>query len=220
MLAAIFFILSWYAFFQPQRVYGLLASYPFILRMGVPFYYLIPPFVFWYTRIKFWNKQPKGRYLIAHLLLFFIGILDISWYYIRDYHRLHDIALGVAQNFGNLFTTAEGFLPAATHYIIRPVQGCIYCICSCYLCYSAYRLGKFKTLSLPVCAWIVFFNLIMAAIYFMLFHITIIDPPEDFPVAGYYQGRGAASFMVFLFCLLGAALFFYPSIIYGRKNNI
>ncbi|RCH53675.1 hypothetical protein DJ568_16705 [Mucilaginibacter hurinus] len=217
MLAAIFLILSWYAFFHPAKLYGWLSSYPFMLRIGVPFYYLVPPFIFWYSSIKLGWRGKKWKYVSVHLALFFIGLTDISWYYIRDHEHLHEIALSVAQNFNYLFSTAEGFLPAVTHYILRPLQGCIYCLYSCYVCYAAYKKGMFQKLSLPLRGWLMLFNLGMAVIYLMLFYMTIISPPESMPWAGYYDGVWSATFMTVLFCLLGAAALFCPTVLY-QKN--
>jgi AraC-like DNA-binding protein len=212
-LSIIFFAIGWYALMYLLVSTGWIINFPFLFRLGVPFYYVIPPCTLFYTRLFLNNRNniPLKQQL-THGLPFLLSVVDIIFYYVRNYGQLGYIAEQVLLNPTNSFFIGSGFIPASMHYLFRPAQGVLYSILICIAFYQSSKKSGLKNMGSRSLEWIILFNVFLAANYLSLFYTAFIVPSDRYPLL---EVSILFAFMaVISFFAISIRLFFTPSLIY------
>lgn len=106
---------------------GSLTEFPFLYRMGCPFYYLIPPCFYLYFRFSLQDKTRLSKSDLLHLVPFGLAVVDMCGYYFGMSAEAKMAELLRVQNSPILiFDTGAGFLPAVSHFYFRVFQSVIY----------------------------------------------------------------------------------------------
>jgi len=77
LLGTVFFIMGWHVVFVLLQKTGLLSHYAFILRTVAPFYYLVPPLLFFYARSFYFAETRFRAGDWRHGLLFLFSLADL-----------------------------------------------------------------------------------------------------------------------------------------------
>ncbi|WP_069660921.1 helix-turn-helix domain-containing protein [Arcticibacter eurypsychrophilus] len=126
-LGIAFLILSWYAIVYIVVVSKNLIHFPFMFRIGSPFYYLVPPLIYLYIRCSFYKQQKRNRWDYLHLIPFLLTIIDISKYVfgMSAADKMAEIELIQIKQVRAL-DLGSGFVPAITHQYLRVIQSLVY----------------------------------------------------------------------------------------------
>ena len=127
ILGFIFFILCWYVFIAHLVLSGLMIQLPFLFRVGVPLYYVVPPLIFIYVRCIYAGEHNFRKYDWLHFLPFVLAFIDLFPYFFFTSNAVKQAELIKCTDIPMaLGTVGHGFLPAIWHYIFRGVHGLIY----------------------------------------------------------------------------------------------
>lgn len=127
LLGIALLISSWFMFIFIVIESNLLYDYPWMFRIGMPFYYLIPPFIYLYVYGVSTDRSILKKVNLLHLIPFFLGLIDFSKYMFGS-----DLAHKTAEIYQMkkdsliIFDIGEGFVPSIFHYYGRVVQSIIY----------------------------------------------------------------------------------------------
>lgn len=145
LLGTAFFILAWHVLFVLLQNTGLLARYAFILRTVAPFYYLVPPLLFFYARSFYFEETGFRRGDWRHGLLFLFALVDLLpyWVFTPLQVKYHD-ALMIMQDESAIVIVARGLTPAASHYILRMVVWPVYVFFQCRLLFRMEGSDRFR----------------------------------------------------------------------------
>jgi len=106
---------------------GTLTEFPFLYRIGCPFYYLVPPCFYLYFRFLLQDKRSLRKADLFHLIPFALAVLDMGGYYWGTTAEAKMEELLRVQNSPILvFDTGAGFLPAISHFYFRVLQMAVY----------------------------------------------------------------------------------------------
>lgn len=106
---------------------GTLTEFPFLYRIGCPFYYLVPPCFYLYFRFLLQDKHSLRKADLFHLIPFALAMVDMAGYYWGTTAEAKMEELLRVQNSPILvFDTGAGFLPAISHFYFRVLQSVIY----------------------------------------------------------------------------------------------
>lgn len=219
LLAIIVFIIGWYAFTYLLVARGWFIHCPYVFRLGMPFYYLVPPFAFFYSQLVLKNQTNiKKKVYLFHTIPFLIALSDLIYYYIKNYGRFHDIAKQVLLNPVSSYFVGSGFIPALNHYLYRPIQGCLYLILIGFAFYKSAKSNQISTVSKQSLRWLYILNGFLAINYISTFYSTFISPTDNFPILG--TNLAFAFFVVICFFILSIGPFFTPLLIYSGERHV
>lgn len=133
LLGTVFFIMGWHVVFVLLQKTGLLSHYAFILRTVAPFYYLVPPLLFFYARSFYFAETRFRAGDWRHGLLFLFSLADLLpyWIFTPLHVKYHDAQM-ILQDESAIVVVARGLMmPAASHYILRMVVWPVYVFFQC-----------------------------------------------------------------------------------------
>ncbi len=131
LIGAIFIILSFYVFMALLMLTGVITSYPYLFRWAVPFYYLIPPFIYIYVRSFYKGESGLKKTDWLHFLPAILAFIDLSPYLLfTDTATKHAEVMRVMQSPHFVLTVGKGFLPPLVHYVFRAIHGLTYLLWS------------------------------------------------------------------------------------------
>lgn len=219
LLSLIFLIISWYAFMYLSLSKGWIISFPALFRLGMPFYYLVPPFALFYTQLLLKERNAVSvKLFLPHGLPFLVALIDLLCYYVKNYEKLGYIAQQVLLNPANSYFIGSGFIPAWLHYICRPLQGCFYLILIGLSFYKAFTSKRLQEVERQSRRWLITFNGFLAVNYIATFYTAIVNPANSYPVLE--TSIIFAFTIVICFFILSISPFFTPLIIYRHKEEI
>jgi len=219
LLSIIFLTIGWYAFMYLLVSKGWITWCPFLFRLGMPFYYLVPPFALFYTQLLL--KERNTIFLktfLFHSLPFLLGFIDLIGYYINNYRKLHYIAEQVLLDPVNSYIIGSGFIPAWAHYLFRPIHGCFYLILIGISLFKALKSIHIKNANKQSLTWLFILNGFLALNYTSTFYTSFIKPTNSFPILE--TSIIFAFAIVVCFFVMSIKPFFSPYIIYRDKEGI
>jgi AraC-like DNA-binding protein len=216
-LAASMAILSWYCIVYVFCRQGFIIHMPFVLRLGMPFYYLVPVGGLIYIRGAVLGKENVSRKDIFHLIPFFIALPDLCWYYYKDYHFIAQYVQDINRDFANIFHLGAGFIPAEFHFVFRPLHGLVYAAVIWRILYACYLQGSLRDMPIFKRTWILFFAVSIFTLYGAGTYMTLVGYIDSMQ-----EGRlnipmlpGPMVIMCGVAVLFSIVIFFFPSILYG-----
>ena len=217
LLSLIFLIIGWYAFMYLSVSKGWIISCPPLFRLGMPFYYLVPPFVLFYTQLqlKERNTIPVKLFLL-HGLPFLVALIDLLCYYVNNYGNLRHIAEQVLLDPVNSYTIGSGFIPAWVHYFSRPAHGCGYVLLIGLSLYKAVKSKRLQEVGKQSLKWLFILNGFLTLNYASTFYTSFIKPTSTYPVLE--TSIMFAFTIVICFFIVSISPFFAPFIIYRHKE--
>jgi AraC-like DNA-binding protein len=219
LLSLIFLIIGWYAFMYLSVSKGWIISCPPLFRLGMPFYYLVPPFALFYTQLQLKERNTISvKLFFLHGLLFLVALIDLLYYYVLNYGNLRHIAEQVLLDPVNSYTVGSGFIPAWVHYFIRPAHGCFYVILVGLSFYKAFTSKRMQKVDKQSIRWLFILNGFLTLNYVSTFYTSFIKPTSSYPVLE--TSIMFAFTIVICFFILSISPFFSPFLIYRQKEEI
>lgn len=206
----------WYVIMYMLITTGNLVHFPFLLKIGAPFYYLVPPLGYLYVRSVLKDELRLQKKDYWHALPALVALVDIIYYYITtplaEQQRTADYAV---HNFSGLRDVANSILPTAVHYILRPALGIIYVAAQWLLIWKARaKPGNPVTQFHQVRKWLLIFTSQITLLYVLLGCITTLGWNLSgitlIHIASVPLFASSVSFFI-----LSSYLFFHPALLYG-----
>lgn len=124
---------------------NILMEYPYLLRIGMPFYYLIPPLIYFYVSAILTEEPILKKSNLIHLFPFFVGLIDLSTYLLGSDLEGKIVEIqSIKSSEMNIFEICSGFIPAISHYYGRVLQSVFYLFLQWKLVFFALRHRKNK----------------------------------------------------------------------------
>ncbi|HWV71411.1 MAG TPA: helix-turn-helix domain-containing protein [Pseudosphingobacterium sp.] len=219
LLSIIFLTIGWYAFMYLLVSKGWITWCPFLFRLGMPFYYLVPPFALFYTQLLLKERSTIFfKTFLLHSLPFLLGFTDLVCYYIKNQGKLQYIAEQVLLDPVNSYIIGSGFIPAWTHYLFRPIHGCFYLILIGISFFKALKLTRLKNVNKQALRLLFILDGFLALNYTSTFYTSFIKPTNSFPILE--TSIIFAFTIVACFFIMSIKPFFSPYIIYRNKEGI
>lgn len=220
-LATILFIISWYAMIYLLINTGMILQCTFLFGWGMPVYYLIPPFCYWYVLSIFKPEWKWKKSDLIHLLPALIGLIDTVPIIFSP--EKQTIIETIVKDFGHfhLYNTTW-LIPHKVHFIARPVQGLGYMTAIWLLLLPSVISNKdaFRRNQSRNNHWLLIFTILMTTIYLALATFTFIGMTTT------YEGKQVFDtikipliWLAISFFALGMYLFLNPSILYGMEEQ-
>lgn len=218
LLSLIFLIIGWYAFTYLLVAKGWFIYWPFIFRLGMPFYYLVPPFALFYCQLVLKERKViSPRAYFIHGIPFMVALVDLIVYYIKNYDQLDAIMQQILADPVNSYFVGSGFIPASMHYQGRAIQGPIYVVLLGLLFYKVLKSTSTLHIDKTSLRWLSILYSFLAINYFWMFYSTFIQPSSTYPVLD--KGMMLALILIICFFVLSIRPFFSPFIIYHDKKE-
>lgn len=218
LLSLIFLIIGWYAFTYLLVAKGWFIYWPFAFRLGMPFYYLVPPFALFYTQLLLKERNTISvKLFLFHGLPFLVALIDLLCYYVKNYGNLHYIVEQVLLDPVNSYTVGSGLIPAWMHYLSRPAHGCFYVILIAFSIYKALKSKQLQKIDKQSLRWLLILDGFLALNYVSTFYTSFIKPTNSYPVLE--TSIIFAFTIVVCFFILSISPFFSPFIIYRHKDQ-
>lgn len=215
-LSLILFIFSTYSLTHYFTIYG---SDPFMLAIFYghfsPLWFLIGPFIFFYTRSLYEPKKSKIFWTdIYHFIPFFLHFISVLNYFFVPFSLKLELANLVISNLNNLhhYDLVNNFYSQNLAYILRPAFLLGYSVFS--LIYIIKKSGKTK---IEHFNWVVFFliSMVIIAISFELLTFIVLTSKnlkETLLHSPFHFLTGLCFLSVPV-----SIITIFPEIIYGKK---
>ncbi|MFC6100012.1 helix-turn-helix domain-containing protein [Olivibacter domesticus] len=218
LLSLIFLIIGWYAFTYLLVAKGWFIYCPFVFRLGMPFYYLVPPFALFYTQLLLKERNTiSSKINFVHCLPFLVSLVDLAVYYSKNYGNLRYITEQVLLDPVNSYILGSGFIPAWRHYFFRPVHGCFYVILIAVTFYKALKSKRIQNIDKRSRRWLFTLDGFLTLNYTSIFYTSFIKPTNSYPVLE--TSIIFAFTLVVCFFLMSIKPFFSPFLIYQSKDK-
>jgi len=217
LLGIAILISCWFMFIFIVIESNLLYEYPWMFRVGMPFYYLVPPFIYLYVYGLATDQSILKPINCLHLVPFFLGLIDFSQYMFGS-----DLAQKTAEIYQMkrdgliIFDIGRGFVPAIFHYYGRVLQSIIYL----FLQWHLIALNFSRKGDKQIFKWLIFLTFSETLMYagnatftIGVFYRRAIEQP-DWLVDAYHPVCYA---MLLAFFSAVAYLLFNPDWLYGLK---
>ncbi|HWV73788.1 MAG TPA: helix-turn-helix domain-containing protein [Pseudosphingobacterium sp.] len=219
LLSLIFLIIGWYAFMYLLVSKGWLLWCPPLFRLGMPFYYLVPPFALLYTQLILKEQKTISiKTFFFHGLPFLLAFADLIAYYIKNYEKLHYIAEQVLINPVNSYFIGSGFFPSWIHYLCRPAHGCFYLMLIGFSFYRALISKRIQQVNKQSLRWLFILDGFLTINYASTFYTSFIKPTNSYPVLE--TSIIFAFTIVICFFIMSVKPFFMPFIIYRANEGV
>jgi len=220
ILGVCFLGLIWYGITYLVVSTGNLINFPFVYRIGCPFYYLIPPCFYLYIQFSLKRKSHLRKADGLHLIPFALALVDMSAYYfgMSAEEKMSEI-WRVQKSPILIFDTGAGFLPAISHFYFRVLQSVIYLFLQWRLLISAR-----KSLQEGVdWLWIVGLSLFETLLYTgNLMMVVFGRHREDLsqaPLAA-RSFQFIAVLMILSLAVISYYMLFKPALLYGQEFQL
>lgn len=220
MLALIIAIGVWYIITSLLILTGTFNSVAYLFRVGLPFYYAVPPLLYLYVKSRS-DKNFKLRYVqLWHFLPILLAAVDLLPFYLLDAETKKEMVRQVSGNLQNVLTVRTGILPDISHILIRPVQGLVYVLLSAFYLRRVLRDKKMRKeleASKRLKTWLVLFTGFFGIIYLGLIIVNVIWIALSFEPWVLLRYTLVPFFLCLVpFMVLQIFLFFNTNLIFGR----
>lgn len=126
ILASIMILGTWYVTVALLVVSGNFVHVASLFRIGLPTYYLIPPFLYWYVRMRV-DKSFRLRPIeLLHLIPALLALVDSIPFYMLSSEEKFQRVMEMSKDLRTLLVVRSGVVPDFFHFFVRPVQGVVY----------------------------------------------------------------------------------------------
>ena len=222
LLAIVQFVIAWYAFSYLLVLSKLIVEVPLLYRVGCPFYYLVPPLIYFYCRSVLKNENKFRKWDFLHFLPVILTTIDLLPYYVMSPELKQQHVNAIASDPNLCYHIDSGYLPSVSHFLLRPVHAMCYMFFLWRLAFQAYRSSQQNTAENKT-TWVYWCIGIFSLIYLALAAATF---------RGYANLEGSSDMLAeqstliiaitaAFFCF-SVSLFFWPNILYdlGRGQNL
>ncbi|WP_256012190.1 helix-turn-helix domain-containing protein [Desertivirga xinjiangensis] len=214
ILACVQLALGWYALLYLLVLSGDILSVPWLFRLGAPIYYIVPPFTYFYCRSVLKGEDMLSARDYLHLLPVLLGYIDLLPYFLLPMEVKIQLLESIVSKPALSFQVASGFLPPLTHFLCRPLQGLLYLPVLWQLALAARKKGE--QIPPKKVRWVLWFISLSTLLYGTFAVITFrgyVALTTESQVL--YANGTMVLFIVFLFFIFAASLFFWPTVLYG-----
>lgn len=173
LLSIALFALMWYAFIYVMVLTTYIQYVPNLYNKGIPLYYLIAPFSYFYVRLKLYSRLGLPRNWFLHLIPFFLGLIDIIPYMLASPAEKQAFMGRLLQDASLAYTHEYGFIPQSWHYIIRLILSFFYLLAQWWLLFNSDVVDQQgRRLRFALYFYTVVFSLFMALQVGMVFNMV------------------------------------------------
>jgi AraC-like DNA-binding protein len=213
-------ILHYFTVISPNRFWMALLAGHFI-----PIYYLIGPFLYFYTRNSFRYSIQLSKIDYLHFLPFAISLLSIIPYYFTAF----DTKLKMAQLFIDkpdyiTKTDISWLYPSYFNILLRPISILIYSV-SCVIILYLFTKKKKNTSSYKkredvAFKWLVLINSIIVLVAIIYTKLTLSKYFIDKTTTREQANTSLISYVLcMMFSIIPALMLIFPEILYGIQKN-
>jgi len=214
MLGSILLIFSWYTFIHLAVLNSWITQFPYLLRIGRPFYFAIPPLSYLYIKYVIYRKDKFFKSDYLHFIPCFIIFADILCYYLNNYLDPQKIAFEPVEDIPQGAKMTAGFISEITFSLLKVFQALIYTGLLWHLLLLAYKNKQRMKISHVTKKWVLLFSIFITAIQLIIIYNTC---QPHFHVS-YIDKLNLMFISRLLLLMLVLLLFFYPSVIYSTTD--
>lgn len=220
MLAGMIAIGVWYIITSLLILTHTFTGVAWLFRLGLPFYYAIPPLLFLYVKSRVEKNFQLRRIQLWHFLPVLLAAIDLLPFYLSDEATKQAVVNQMSKDLANLLTIRTGILPDIWHIMLRPLHGIAYVVVTgLYLRNALHdkKLRKEVDAHKRLKTWLQLLTVFFGLIYFGLLVMNIIwmtfpygsDKLLNFTIIPFFL-------CLIPFLLMHVYLFFNTHIIFGR----
>ncbi len=220
---------TWYCFIFLATRFGWILKFTWLYGYGIPIYYTVPVFFYWYVHRYTDPEQRPHRRNYWHFLPSLISFIALIPFYLCPSSVKLGVINEIVLDLGKIMTVRVGWIPLSWHLIIRPVHAGVYLWFQWRLILRVKKnsgvlsaagvLPAPRVLSAPLKKWLICFTLLETLIYLSLAVTTVIGLKhvslgwEVLTVARWPYAIG-----ILLYLFTGLFLFTHPEILYGTAR--
>lgn len=220
MLAGMIAIGVWYIITSLLILTHTFTGVAYLFRIGLPFYYAIPPLLFLYVKSRTEKTFHLRRIQWWHFLPVLLAAIDLLPFYLSDEETKQAVVNRMSQDLKNVLTIRTGILPDIWHIMLRPVHGIVYVAATGIYLYRALRdkkLRKEVDTHKRLKEWLQLLTVFFGLIYFGLFLMNVIWVSFPYGSDQLLKYTTIPFFLCLIpFLLMHIFLFFNTHIIFGK----
>ena len=220
MLAGMIIIGMWYIITSLLILTHTFTSVAWLFRLGLPFYYAVPPLLFLYVKSRVEKTFVLRRVQLWHFLPVLLAAVDLLPFYLSDEATKQAVVNQMSQDLKNLLTIRTGILPDIWHVMLRPLHGMVYLVATAvYLRRALHdkKLRKEVDTHKRLKDWLQLLILFFGLIYVGLFIMNIIWVTFPYDSDRLLNYTVIPFFLCLIpFLLMHVFLFFNTHIIFGK----
>ena len=182
-----------------------------------PFYFLNTPFLYFYVRALFTDRQRIRTWDYLHFLPFFVILLNIIPYSLQPWSVKLDFAEKFHKDSGQIYQVYFPFISFTIYFIFRSVLSLGYVLASVNILWKAMVRGKLKSAK-DLEKWLLICLILVALFNLSLLIFSLISLKSNNGILVFdVHGRGRSVATVIMAVLTGS-IYFFPKILYGLQT--